>query len=178
MGSIRHEIKQTRPFASLADEAVVTLLRTADHARAALSAVVETHGITLQQYNVLRILRGAGAGGLPTLEIASRMIEASPGITRLVDRLEAKGLVRRERCPADRRQVLCHASGRALQRLAALERPMADASCRLMSPLDARRSSELVRLLDAVRAARLPSGTAVVEEQSNAERTGKKETRR
>ena len=174
MGTIRDEIRQTKPFESAADEAVVTLLATADRVRTALSGVTEAHGMTLQQYNVLRILRGAGPAGLPTLEIAARMIEASPGITRLVDRLEAKGLVRRERCPADRRQVLCHASGRALQRLAALERPMADASCRLMSPLDARRSSELIRLLDALRAA----GRAATEEESKPEARGKRETRR
>jgi hypothetical protein len=55
-----------------------------------LAGVVEPHGVTLQQYNVLRILRGAGEGGLPTLEIAQRMIEHAPGITRLLDRLERK----------------------------------------------------------------------------------------
>ncbi|MGE5124780.1 MAG: MarR family winged helix-turn-helix transcriptional regulator [Betaproteobacteria bacterium] len=178
MGSVRHEIKQTRPFASLADEAVVTLLRTADHARTALSSVVEEAGITLQQYNVLRILRGAGASGLPTLEIASRMIEASPGITRLLDRLEAKGLALRERCPADHRQVLCRASERALQGLSALERPMAEASERLMSALDARRSSELVRLLDAVRAAGTAPGRAAERRESNSKPRGRKEKRR
>ena len=87
MGSIRDEIKQKRPFRSSADEAVVTLLRTADRLRTALSSVVEPHGITLQQYNVLRILRGAGTDGLPTLEIAERMIGQAPGITRLLDRI-------------------------------------------------------------------------------------------
>ena len=71
------------------------------------SNLVEPHGISLQQYNVLRILRGAGKSGTPTLDIADRMIEKTPGITRLLDKLEAKQLVRRERCPEDRRQVLC-----------------------------------------------------------------------
>ena len=60
MRSVREEIRQTRPFSSVADEGVVTLLRTADTVRRALSEVVAPHGITLQQYNVLRILRGAG----------------------------------------------------------------------------------------------------------------------
>src|SRR5512143_1379485 len=118
MGTIRDEIRQTRPFESAADEAVVTLLATADRVRSALSGVTEAHAITLQQYNVLRILRGAGAAGLPTLEIATRMIEKSPGITRLLDRLEARRLVRRVRCPEDRRQVLCHATEAAHRLLA------------------------------------------------------------
>ena len=150
--SIRDEIRQTRPFASAADEAVVTLLGTADRVRTALSAVVEAHGITLQQYNVLRILRGAGEGGLPTLDVASRMIEHSPGVTRLLDRLERRRLVRRVRCPEDRRQVLCHATEPARRLLAGLDGPMADASRAFLADLDATRAAELVRSLDAVRA--------------------------
>jgi DNA-binding MarR family transcriptional regulator len=153
VGSIRDEIKQTRPFPSAADEAVVTLLATADRVRTALSDVVEAHGITLQQYNVLRILRGAGPEGLPTLEIAARMIERSPGITRLLDRLEVRSLVRRVRCPEDRRQVLCHATERARRLLAELDGPVADAGRKSLASLDASRMAELIRLLDAVRAA-------------------------
>ncbi len=153
MGTIRDEIRQTKPFDSAADEAVVTLLATADRVRATLSAVSGAHGITLQQYNVLRILRGAGAAGLPTLEIAARMIEHSPGITRLLDRLEARRLVGRVRCPEDRRQVLCHATGSGLRLLSVLERPLAEAIRHSLAPLDPARTAELVRLLDAVRAA-------------------------
>ncbi len=153
MGTIRDEIRQTKPFESAADEAVVTLLGTADRVRTTLSAATEAHGITLQQYNVLRILRGAGPVGLPTLDIAARMIEDSPGITRLLDRLEARGLVRRVRCPEDRRQVLGHATDKALRLLAALERPLAEAIRHSLAPLDAAGTGELVRLLDAVRAA-------------------------
>jgi DNA-binding MarR family transcriptional regulator len=152
MGTIRDEIRQTKPFASAADEAVVTLLGTADRVRTALSRVVEAHGITLQQYNVLRILRGAGDEGLPTLDIAARMIEHSPGITRLLDRLEARKLVRRVRCPEDRRQVLCHATEPARRLLGGLDGPVADAGRRALAPLDPSRTVELIRLLDAVRA--------------------------
>jgi DNA-binding MarR family transcriptional regulator len=153
VGTIRDEIRQSKPFQSAADEAVVTLLGTADRVRSTLSAVTEAHDTTLQQYNVLRILRGAGAAGLPTLEIAARMIEHSPGITRLLDRLEARGLVRRVRCPEDRRQVLCHATDKALRLLSALERPLDEAIRHSLAPLDATRTTRLVRLLDAVRAA-------------------------
>jgi DNA-binding MarR family transcriptional regulator len=159
MGSIRDEIKQTRPFAAAADEAVVTLLGTADRVRRALSEVVGARGLTLQQYNVLRILRGSGDRGLPTLEIAARMIETNPGITRLLDRLEARKLVRRVRCPEDRRQVLCHATEAARRALAALDGPIAEAGRRLLAPLDPRRTAELIGLLDAVRAATASSMT-------------------
>ena len=152
MGSIRDEIKQTKPFASPADEAVVTLLGTADRVRTALSRVVEAHGITLQQYNVLRILRGAGEGGLPTLDIASRMIEPNPGITRLLDRLEVRRLVRRVRCPEDRRQVLCHATAPARRLLAGLDGPVAEVARAVLAPLDAPRTEALIQSLDAVRA--------------------------
>jgi len=153
MGTIQDEIHQTRPFASAAEEAVVTLVATAGRVREGLSQVVEESGITLQQYNVLRILRGAGAAGLPTLDIASRMIDKSPGITRLLDRLEARRLVRRVRCPEDRRQVLCFATAQAFSLLADLDAPMAQGAARFLAPLDRARSIELIGLLDAIRAA-------------------------
>jgi DNA-binding MarR family transcriptional regulator len=177
MGTIRDEIRQTKPFESAADEAVVTLLGTADCVRTKLSGVTGAHDITFQQYNVLRILRGAGPGGLPTLEIAARMIEHSPGITRLLDRLEARGLVRRVRCPEDRRQVLCHATEKARRLLAELDGPVADAGRQSLSALDGAHTAELVRLLDAVRAATasLPTpGTDTEQHQKQIE----KETRK
>ena len=177
MGTIRDEIRQTKPFASAAEEAVVTLLGTADRVRTALSRVVEAHGVTLQQYNVLRILRGAGEEGLPTLDIAARMIEHSPGITRLLDRLEAKRLVRRVRCPEDRRQVLCHATEPARRLLAGLDGPVADAGRRALAPLDPSRTAGLVRLLDAVRASTAPS-TAPGSNPAPEPKKRKKETSR
>ena len=158
MGTIRGEIRQTRPFASLAEEAVVTLVATADRVRDRLSREVATRGITLQQYNVLRILRGAGEEGVPTLEIAARMIEKSPGITRLLDRLEAHRLVRRVRCPRDRRQVLCHSTAAANRLLSELDAPMAQAAEQCLEPLRSAGALELVRLLDCVRAHSAPAG--------------------
>jgi DNA-binding MarR family transcriptional regulator len=160
MGTIREEIRQTRPFASVAEEATITLLRTADRLRTALDRVVEPRGITGQQYNVLRILRGAGDAGLPTLEIAARMIEHSPGITRLLDRLEARALVRRRRCPQDRRQVLCFITPAGRELLAPLDRPVTDASERHLGMLGRGRLAELIGMLDAVRAT-LASSDAV-----------------
>jgi len=86
------------------------LLRAADKLRTFFETICVPFDITNQQYNVLRILRGAEPEGLPTLTIAERMIERTPGITRMIDRLEAKGLVVREIRPDDRRCV--HAESR------------------------------------------------------------------
>jgi len=149
--AIQREIRQRRPFASTRTEAMVALLRTADTLKRRIGAVIETHDLTFQQYNVLRILRGAGQDGLPTLEIADRMIEQAPGITRLLDRLEAKGLVRRERCPEDRRQVLCWATPAALQLLARLDKPLEAADETTLSALDSAEVERLIGLLDRIR---------------------------
>src|SRR3954469_12277006 len=119
--ALQRELRQRRPFQSPAHEAVVGLLRTADLIRRHAAALVEPHGVTVQQFNVLRILRGAGTDGLPTLEVAERMIEQTPGVTRLLDRLEAKELVRRQRCPKDRRQHLCWITEKGLSLLEKLD---------------------------------------------------------
>ena len=86
--------------------------------------MIEPYGITPQQYNVLRILRGAGAEGLPTLSIGERMIEQTPGVTRLVDRLERKGLVERTPCAKDRRRVFCRMTAKGLELLKELDDPV------------------------------------------------------
>lgn len=104
---VLQEIRQTVPFRSRSQEAVIAIERTADVLRRRLEHLLEPFGVTPQQYNVLRILRGARGTPLPTLEIGERMIERTPGVTRLVDRLIAKGLVRREGCREDRRVVYC-----------------------------------------------------------------------
>jgi DNA-binding MarR family transcriptional regulator len=129
----------------------VALLRTADVVRRYIARVLEPYGITPQQFNVLRILRGAGPGGIPTLTIAERMIEEAPGITRLLDRLEAKGMVRRQRCPEDRRQVLCHATPQALDLLGRIDGAMNEADEAALGTLSEKDKAELIRLLDAIR---------------------------
>ena len=131
----------------------MALMPTADLVRRHASALLEPHGLTLQQYNVLRILRGAGADGLPTLEIADRMIERTPGITRLLDRLEAKELVRRQRCPKDRRQHLCWATPKALAILQKIDAPAMRQAEETMKGLRHKDRETFVGLLDAVRAA-------------------------
>src|SRR5829696_2273573 len=103
--SIVEELKQTRPFASKAQEATVALLRTSDVVQRRLARVVEPEGITLQQYNVLRILRGAGGAPMAALDVAERLIEETPGVSRLLERLVSKGLIQRDRSSQDRRRL-------------------------------------------------------------------------
>ena len=109
-------------FRTREQEAAVGLLRTTDAIRRHFSAIVAPHGITLQQYNVLRILRGAGRDGLPTLAIGERMVEKTPGVTRLIDRLVKKGFVIRRPCDEDRRRVYCHITPLGLKLVGSLGR--------------------------------------------------------
>ena len=150
--AVGREIGQTKPFRTRSQEAVIGLLRTADVVRRAAEAVVEPHGVTLQQYNVLRILRGAGPEGLPTLAIAERMVERSPGVTRLLDRLEARGLVARERGEEDRRQVLCRIAPAGLKLLAGMDDEVNAADAGALPGLSPVEVKQLIRLLDKVRA--------------------------
>lgn len=115
--------------------------------------MLEPHGITEQQYNVLRILRGAGPGGLPTLAIADHMVERAPGITRMIDRLEAKDLVCRARRSADRRCVDCTITPAGLALLAGADADVERADDGLLGTLDDVRLERLVKLLDEIRAA-------------------------
>jgi DNA-binding MarR family transcriptional regulator len=148
---LQKELKQRTPFESRYHEAYVAVLRTADVIRRRVGHVVEPHGITPQQYNVLRILRGAGAAGLPTLEIADRMVEQAPGITRMIDRLEAKMLVARERGCDDRRQVLCRITDKGTELLATLDAPLRDAHQAVRESLNEGDIEALLGILDRIR---------------------------
>lgn len=148
---IQRELRQTRPFAAEFQEAGVALLRTSDQLQRRLAAAVEPHGLTVQQYNVLRILRGAHPEAVPTLEIATRMIEQAPGITRLLDRLEAKKLIERVRCSKDRRRVLCTIAPAGLALLAELDRPMFETERDCFASLSGEQIRSLIQLLDDLR---------------------------
>jgi DNA-binding MarR family transcriptional regulator len=148
---IQSEIKQKRPFRSRHQEAAIALLRTADVVRRRIARVIEPFGITPQQYNVMRIIAGAGRDGIPTLEIAGRMIEITPGITRLLDRLEARKLVQRQRCPTDRRQVLCWLTESGRDLLHRLEEPVNQADHVAIGELAGGDLDRLIVLLESVR---------------------------
>lgn len=154
--SIAEELKQTRPFRSRSDEAIVALMRTAHLLRRRLDALVEKEEITHQQYNVLRILRGA-RGPLPTMEIADRMIEPACGITRLISALETRGYVRREQWGGDRRQVLCQITAPGLRVLEKLDDPLEAFVQTIGAPLAPEEIDTLLGLLGRLREALEPS---------------------
>lgn len=150
--SVQAAIRQQKPFASRRQEGVLALLLASEVVRWRIAEVLAGQGeLTLQQYNVLRILRGAGPKGLATLAIVERMIERTPGITRLIDRLETKGLVTRVRCDEDRRQVLCAITGQGLAELARLDPAMDELDETSLGGLSASEVATLIRLLNRVR---------------------------
>ncbi len=102
---LQEEIKQTKPFARPSDEALLSILRTATVLEHGSNEALRPFGITVTQYNVLRILRGAGAGGLCGREVAERLISRVPDVSRLLNRMEETGLLGKTRDAADRRHV-------------------------------------------------------------------------
>ncbi len=152
-GKILAEIKQTRPFPSLEAEAAVNLARTADVVRRGMEAALKPWGLSPEQFNVLRILRGAGPAGLPCGEIAARMVTRDPDMTRLLDRLEARGLTARVRDTKDRRVVLSHIQPAGRRILRAVDGPLEAAIMRRLGRLGPKRLRLLVTLLEAAREA-------------------------
>ncbi|HET7229689.1 MAG TPA: MarR family transcriptional regulator [Longimicrobium sp.] len=150
-GSVQAEIRQRVPFGSRAEEAVVTLMRTSSMVARAMARVVEPEGISVAQYNVLRILRGAGKDGMPTLSIRERMIEEGASITRLLDKLEEAGYVRRERCRPDRRQVIGYLTDAGAELLRRLDPAVSAANQRAMGVLADGDVTALLSLLDQIR---------------------------
>jgi DNA-binding MarR family transcriptional regulator len=151
-GGLQAEIAQRRPFHSVKAEVAVSILRTAALIERHFAQVVARSGVTTQQYNVLRILRGAGDEGLPTLVIRDRMIHEAPGITRLLDKLERAGLARRERTSPDRRQVFCYITPQGLKVLDELDEEMKGADEVAVGSLSDAEQRQLLKLLEGVRA--------------------------
>lgn len=150
--TLLEELQQSRPFDSPADEALVALLRTATLIRRAIAHRVEPYGISPAQYNVLRILRGAGPDGLPTLAVRDRLIEEAPGITRLIDKLEEAAYVRRERTGGDRRVVHCVITEKGLRLLDAMDTLIKETASLIGRGLpDPRDQIQLIGLLQRVR---------------------------
>ena len=102
---VRARVQQNQ-FKHAADEAVVSLLVAAGHIAQRMNDLCRMHGITHDQYNILRILRGVHPEGHPRFEVAKRLINRAPDVTRLIDRLERSGLVERVWAPANRRHSI------------------------------------------------------------------------
>jgi DNA-binding MarR family transcriptional regulator len=148
--TIIEEIKQTRPFESKSQEAVVALLRTAHLIRRRVDAITASEGLTSQQYNVLRILRGAKTP-LPTMEISDRMIETACGITRLISTLEEKALIRREQWEGDRRHMLCQITPAGLRVLERLDDAFSDFDNNATGNLSSDQLGDLLEMLSEIR---------------------------
>jgi DNA-binding MarR family transcriptional regulator len=149
---LRDEIRQTKPFASPQQEAFLSLGRTWAVLEHALSETLKPHAITPTQYNVLRILRGAGEKGLCRAEVMQRMITKVPDATRLLDRMAAAGLIERERDTADRRFVTTRITEEGLRLLAALDEPVQALHRQHFAALDETELDSLNELLGRVRA--------------------------
>lgn len=151
MKSVQQEIRQTKPFALREEEAFLGIQLTADRLARKAAAVMKEYDISPAQYNTLRILRGAGAAGLACSEIGERMINRDPDITRMLDRLEKRGLVERCRDQKDRRVITARITKPGLQLLQSMDAPLREFLRKLLSPLGKTRLRSLVRLLDEVR---------------------------
>ncbi len=149
---LKDEIKQGRPFPNLETEAYLNLQRTADALLRGLEEELKPHGLTQAQYNVLRILRGAGPDGLLCKEVAGRMITRDPDMTRLLDRLEARRLVNRVRDRKDRRSVTVRISEGGSRLVSELDGGIADLHRRQLSHLGHAHLKDLIGLLESVRA--------------------------
>lgn len=157
MGRLQDDLRQRRPFASPAEEAYLNLIRTADQLARGVALVLKPHQLSEAQYNVLRILRGAGAEGHTCSEVATRLVTHDPDVTRLLDRLEARRLLVRSREHDDRRVVTVRITRQGLAVLDTLDGPVRDAVDHALVHVPAARLTALSALLEQ---ARTPASSA------------------
>jgi DNA-binding MarR family transcriptional regulator len=150
-GRLASEIKQTKPFGSLAEEAVLNIFRTASLLTLVIDETFKPSGITETQYNILRILRGAGKDGLSCQEVGARMIQREPDLTRLFDRLESRNLISRGRSSEDRRVVLSRITEHGLKVLALLDPESRSLPKKLLGHLSDAELRQLINLLEKAR---------------------------
>jgi len=148
------ELRQTKPFGSVEAMVFLNVLRTGEALLQSETALLRTAELSFAQYNVLRILRGAGAAGLACGEIAERMVNRDPDVTRLLDRLEERGLVRRTRGEDDRRVVVTRITKGGLALLKSLDAPVARVHQEQLGHMS---RADLQRLSDLLEQARTPA---------------------
>lgn len=149
--TLKAEIKQTQPFASLEEEALLNMERTLDYLRRQVQQTLRPQGLTTTQYNALRILRGAGGEGLTCSELGSRLVTSDPDITRLLDRLARQKLVRRRRDLRDRRVVLTEISDEGLLQLEMITPALNTRVREILQHLGRQRLELLIDLLEEAR---------------------------
>ncbi len=148
---LQSEIKQNVPFTSIEQEVYLNLLRTGETLSQRVERLLRASDLSGTQYNVLRILRGAGRQGLTCGETANRMVTHDPDITRLLDRLEKRNLITRARNTRDRRVVTTRITPEGLRLLASLDKPMAELHRSLFGHVSQRDLKKLSSLLEKVR---------------------------
>ncbi|MER3431022.1 MAG: MarR family transcriptional regulator [Blastocatellia bacterium] len=154
MSTLLEELKQQKPFSSIYEQVFLEVLVTAERLKTESTEIFKDFDLTPTQYNVLRILRGAGAEGLACREIADRMITRDSDITRLLDRLESRGLITRERQTADRRIVRAFISEKGLDVLGELDWPVSNWHAARVSDLTDDEIKTLIDLLEKLRNAK------------------------
>ncbi len=150
-GRLAKEIKQTKPWRLAEEEAFLNLARTYEHIELRIGELFKTNGLSHTQYNVLRILRGSHPDGVTCGQIADRMVTHDPDITRLLDRMESRGLVSRERSKEDRRVVLTNITQQGIQLVNSLDRPLEQSLKQQFEKLSERDTQNLIRLLELLR---------------------------
>lgn len=148
---LQAELKQKVPFRSREQEAYLSLLRTSDALEASVESNLKEFGLTGTQYNALRILRGAGAEGLPCSEIGERMITHDPDITRLLNRLQKRGLAVRARARNDRRVIHGKITAAGLKLLREMDEPVEKHGREMLKHVGQEQLAQLIELLEEVR---------------------------
>ena len=159
MSKLAAEIKQTKPFVSLEEEAVLNLARTYEFLNQRVSAFLKGFQLTPTQYNMLRILRGAGAEGISCSQACERMITPDPDVTRLLDRMESQGLIRRERSREDRRMVIARITKPGLRLTNQIDEPLQHLLRNLFGTVDRSTLQMLIAVLESLRDSANPIAT-------------------
>lgn len=148
---LQEEIKQTRPFVTIEEEAALNIRRTSDRLQYHTQQLFKPHGITPTQYNVLRILRGAGDAGLRCSEIGERLVSSDPDITRLLGRLQKQKLIRRKRDPKDRRVIYATITAEGLRLLKETDPTVNTAIKDILGHMSHEKLTTLIALLEEAR---------------------------
>jgi DNA-binding MarR family transcriptional regulator len=150
-GKLKKEIKQNKPFESLEVEALLNIVRTADAFERNNAEALKPFDLTPTQFNVLRILRGAAEEGLNCREISERMLTFDPDVTRLLDRLEARGLVGRSREAKDRRVITVRITRCGLELIKELDHKFSNLPKQQLGHLGEQKLQTLIDLLEQAR---------------------------
>jgi DNA-binding MarR family transcriptional regulator len=148
---LEKELKQTKPFPSPEEELYLSIFRTSELLSHGIFKLFKEADLTPTQYNALRILRGAGAEGASCTEIGDRMVTRDSDITRLLDRLEARGLISREREVKDRRRIQTHITEQGLKLISELDGPVTEYHRRQLGFLGEKKIANLSKLLEEIR---------------------------